>query len=404
MRLSRTFTALKYPNYRLWFFGQLISLLGTWMQITAQSYLVFELTRSPAFLGYVSFAFGLPSWIFMLYGGVVADRMSRRRLLLMAQTVMMVLAFVLTGLTVSSLIQPWHIVVLVFLLGIANAFDAPARQAIVFELVDKKDITNAVALNSTLFNLSAVIGPAAAGIIYMAFGPGWCFAINGISFSAVIIALILMKLEPTPPPAERISALKEIREGIRYMLSDAHIWPLICLVGITTLFGFSFATLIPAWAVNILGGDASTNGLLQSARGAGAVLSALLLASLGRITFRGKLLSFSVFSFTLFLPVFALIRSIPLSLLMMVMIGIVLQLSMNLANAILQTQVKDHVRGRVMSIYSLTHFGLMPIGGLLAGMLAEFIGEPVTVIFSSAIFLAGALILWIAAPQLRRLN
>ena len=404
MRLSQTFTALKHPNYRLWFFGQLVSLLGTWMQMMAQSYLVFELTKSPAFLGYVSFAFGLPSWIFMLYGGVISDRMSRRKLMLISQSTMMVLAFVLTWLTFSGLVQPWHIIVLAFLLGVANAFDAPARQAIIFELVDKKDITNAVALNSTLFNLSAVAGPAAAGVIYMAFGPGWCFAVNGISYLAVIAALMLMKLEFRNIPPKRSSTLSALKEGIKYTFSEPDIWPIICLVGATTLFGFSFATLMPAWAVTVLEGDATTNGLLQAARGGGAVLSALVLASLGRFAFRGKLISFSAFSFPLFLIAFALVRTMPLSLLMLVLIGIVLQLVMNLCNAILQTQVKDSVRGRVMSIYSLTHFGFMPIGGLFAGMMAEFAGEPVTIILSSGIFLLSVSILWIKAPQLRRLK
>jgi len=404
MRLSQTFTALKHPNFRLWFCGQLISLLGTWMQMMAQSYLVFELTKSPAFLGYVSFAFGLPSWIFMLYGGVIADRMSRRKLMLIAQSFMMLLAFVLTWLTFSNLVQPWHIIILAFLLGVANAFDAPARQAIIFELVDRKDITNAVALNSTLFNLSAVAGPAAAGIIYMSFGPGWCFAINGISYLAVIVALALMKLAPQAASPNRSSTLSALKEGVKYTFSDPAIWPIICLVGATTLFGFSFATLMPAWAVTVMDGDATTNGLLQSARGGGAVLSALVLASLGRFAFRGKLISASVFTFPFFLLAFAMVRWMPLSLLMMVLVGIVLQLIMNLSNAILQTQVKDNVRGRVMSIYSLTHFGFMPIGGLFAGLLAEFAGEPITVILSGVIFLICVSVLWVKAPQLRRLK
>jgi MFS family permease len=404
MRLSQTFTALKHPNYRLWFFGQLISLFGTWMQMTAQSYLVFELTKSPAFLGYVSFAFGLPSWIFMLYGGVIADRMSRRKLMLIAQNVMMMLAFVLAWLTFSGLIQPWHIVILAFLLGTANAFDTPARQAIIFELVDKKDITNAIALNSTLFNLSAVVGPAAAGVIYMAFGPGWCFAINGTSYFAVIAALTLMKLGPQAETPSRSSTISALKEGIKYTFSDPAIWPIICLVGATTLFGFSFATLMPAWAVNVLKGDATTNGLLQSARGAGAVLSALMLASLGQFTYRGKLISASVFIFPFFLLAFALVRFLPFSLLMILLVGIALQLVMNLSNASLQTQVKDNVRGRVMSIYGLTHFGFMPIGGLFAGMLAEFAGEPITIILSGAVFLLSVSILWVKAPQLRKLK
>lgn len=176
MKTVQTFAALKHPNYRLWFGGQLISLFGTWMQITAQSFLVFELTHSPAYLGYVSFAFGLPSWFFMLYGGVIADRVPRRTLLIITQCSMMMLALILAAVTV----QPWHIVIFVLGLGLANAFDAPARQAFVIELVDREDITNAVALNSTLFNMSSVVGPAAAGVVYMLLGPAWCFTLNGL--------------------------------------------------------------------------------------------------------------------------------------------------------------------------------------------------------------------------------
>jgi MFS family permease len=191
-----TFAALQYPNYRLWFIGQMISLVGTWMQGTAQGYLVYELTRSPAYLGYVGFAAGVPSWLFMLYGGVIADRMSRRTLLVITQTCMMLLAFLLAGLTFTGRVQPWHIIVLAFLLGTANAFDAPARQAFVLEMVDRQHLTNAIALNSTMFNLGTAIGPAMAGITYSLFGPAWCFTINAFSFLAVIAALLLMKLKP----------------------------------------------------------------------------------------------------------------------------------------------------------------------------------------------------------------
>jgi MFS family permease len=182
MSLNRTFAALQHRNYRLWFVGQLVSMVGTWMQSTAQGYLVFELTRSPAYLGYVGFAAGVPSWLFMLYGGVVADRMSRRNLLLITQTVMMILAFGLAGLTFSGLIQPWHLILLAFGLGVANAFDAPARQAFVLEMVSREDLTNAIALNSTMFNLATVIGPAVAGVAYAILGPAWCFTLNGLSF------------------------------------------------------------------------------------------------------------------------------------------------------------------------------------------------------------------------------
>jgi MFS family permease len=227
----------------------------------------------------------------MLYGGVIADRVPRRTLLIITQCSMMMLALVLATVTFAGIVQPWHIVVFVLGLGLANAFDAPARQAFVIELVDREDITNAVALNSILFNMSSVVGPAAAGVVYMLLGPAWCFTLNGLSFIAVIVALLLMKVKPNQKSDQKTSALSSLKEGVRYVLINPTIRTLICLVAVTALFGFAYTTLIPAWAVNILNGDATTNGLLHSARGAGAVLSALLIASLGRFTFKGKLLT-----------------------------------------------------------------------------------------------------------------
>ena len=193
--IRRTFASLGQRNYRLWFMGQSASLVGTWMQVTAQGFLVFQLTHSPAYLGYVGFASGVPIWLFSLFGGVVG-RVSRRNMLLITQTTMMILAFILAALTFLGLVQPWQIVVLAFALGVANAFDAPARQAFVVELVAREDLGNAIALNSTMVNLGTAIGPALAGVTYALFGPGWCFTINGISFLAVIIALLLMRLQP----------------------------------------------------------------------------------------------------------------------------------------------------------------------------------------------------------------
>ncbi len=404
MNLRQTFSALKHSNYRLWFFGQLVSLLGTWMQSTAQGFLVFELTRSPAYLGYVAFSFGLPSWVLMLYGGVVADRLPRRALLTAAQSAMMALAFLLAGLTFFDLVQPWHIIVLAFLLGVANAFDAPARHAFVYELVEREDITNAVALNSTLFNLSAVAGPAAAGFIYSFMGPEWCFTLNGISYLAIIWALCMMRLRARPAQRRSTSALESIREGIGYAATSRVISSILILVGATALFGFAFATLLPAWSVTILGGDATTNGLLHSARGAGAVMSALLIASLGRFQYRGRLLSAGAFLFPALLAVFACVRTIPLSLAVMVAVGAALVLVMNISNALLQTSVEDHMRGRIMSIFSLTHFGLMPLGGLLAGLVAERAGETAAVTASAAICFICAALLRLRIPELSRLK
>ena len=403
-RWEQTFTALKYPNYRLWFFGQMVSLMGTWMQATAQGFLIYQLTNSPAFLGAVGFAGGIPTWLFMLYAGVVADRMSRRTLMVITQTSMMILAFILAALAFVNRVQPWHIIVLAFLLGIANAFDAPARLAFVLEMVDREDLTNAIALNGTMFNSATAVGPAVAGFAYAAFGPAWCFTLNGLSFIAIIIALMLMKLKPYTAPAHKTSALADLKEGLRYVVSHPTIRVLTVLAGVVTMFGMSFATLIPAWAVTILRGDATTNGLLQGARGAGALISALFIASLGRFRFKGRLLTLGTFAFPALLIVFAFIHSIPLSLLAMVCAGAAMMLINNLNNALMQTQTTDALRGRVMATYSLVFFGFMPVGALLAGAIAESIGEPNTVILGALVTLAFAAFLWVFAPKLRALE
>lgn len=402
--VGQTFTALKYPNYRLWFFGQMVSMFGTWMQTTAQGFLVFELTHSPEYLGYVGFASGIPSWLFMLYAGVVADRMPRRTLMIITQTVMMLLAGVLAFLTFAQLVAPWHIIVLAFLLGIANAFDAPARQSFTLEMVEREDLTNAIALNSTMFNTATAVGPAAAGITYALVGPALCFTLNAFSFLAVIAALIMMKLKPLPILPRTKSGLHEMCEGIRYVGSHGTIRLIILMVATTSVFAFSFATLLPAWAVNVLGGDSTTNGYMQSARGFGSLLAALMIASLGRFRYRGKLMVVGLFVFPLLLFVFAFVRSIPLSLLVLIGIGWSTILFFNLANSLVQTLVKDDLRGRVMGVYSLTFFGLIPIGALFSGALAQRIGEPLTIVVGAAVSLAVTIGATLLTPKLRGLE
>ncbi len=402
--LDRTFAALKYANYRLWFFGQLISLFGTWMQSTAQGYLVYELTRSPAFLGYVSFASGIPSWLLMLFGGVVADRVPRRSLLVVTQTLQMLLAFILALLAFLHVVQPWHIIVLAFALGVTNAFDMPARQAFVLELVERQDLINAIALNAMMFNAAVVLGPAAAGLTYAAFGPAWCFLLNGISFVAVIIALVLMKLRRPSIRPHHTSALAELREGLRYTLAHPIIRALVSLVGIASLFGISYATLLPAWAIDVLHGDATTNGLLLSARGLGSLAAALLIATLAQSKLKGRLLSLGMLLFPAMLLAFAFVRSLPLSLLLLVGAGGAQIIFTNLANALVQTQSPDQLRGRVMAIYSLIFVGLLPLGGLLAGAVAEHAGSPAAIALGALITLAFAALAWILMPQLRALD
>jgi MFS family permease len=399
-----TFASLKYPNYRLWFAGQLVSLVGTWTQSAALGYLIYQLTKSPAYLGYVSFASGLPTWIFTLYAGAIADRVSRRTLMVITQTSMMILAFILAFLTFTNTVQPWHIIVLSFLLGVSNAFDAPARQAFVLEMVDRDDMTNAIALNSTMFNLAFVLGPALGGLIYAAVGPGWCFVINGISFIAVIIALLLMKLKPFTPIDTRNSAISDMKEGLRYVINHSAVRMLITNLFITTLFGLGITTLIPAWSNTVLNGDATTNGFLLAARGFGSLLAALMIAALGRFRWRGKLWSANSLLLPISMIFFALMTWLIPSLVAMAIMGFAFMVIVNLSNAMVQTRITDEMRGRVMGVYTFFFFGAMPVGSLIAGWSAEVIGEPLTVVISAVILLLFAVwVLW-RQPTMRQME
>lgn len=374
------------------------------MQSTAQGYLVYELTGSPAYLGYVGFANGIPFWIFSLIGGVASDRISRRKLLIITQTVAMVLAFILAALVFTGVVRPWHIILLAFLLGINNAFDAPARQSFISELVTRESLGNGIALNASMFNLATAVGPAFAGLAYATLGPAWCFTINGISYLAVIIALAMMRFKPFVAPKRTQSTWSDVKEGLSYVLHNRTILLLIGMLGITSLFGMSYATLIPAWAVEVLKGDATTNGWLQSVRGIGALVASLMIASLGTSARRGRMLTIGSFLFPALLIVFSFIRSIPLALLILLGVGWAFMTFINLANNLVQHTVPDHLRGRVMSIYALIFLGMMPIGSMLGGLLAEVFGTPAAVLASASVALMFAVILYVGAPFIRKLQ
>jgi MFS family permease len=399
-----TFVSLKYPNYRLWFVGQLVSLVGTWTQTTAQGYLIYQLTNSPAFLGYASFANGLPSWFFTLYAGAIADRVPRRTLMIITQTSMLILAFVLAILTFTKAVQWWHILILTFFLGISNAFDAPARQAFVLEMVAREDMTNAIALNSTMFNSAVVLGPAFGGLIYAWVGPGWCFTINGISFIAVIIALLLMKLKPFVPTKTNGSTFSDVKEGLKYVINHSALRMMISNLFVTTVFGLGIAALIPAWAVVVLGGDATTNGFLLAARGFGSLIGALLIAAMGRIRFRGKIWTINSLIMPIMMIVFAYMHWLIPSLLAIAAMGFNFMMIVNLSNAMVQTRIPDDMRGRVMGIYTFFFFGAIPLGSLISGWAADIIGEPNTVIACAVILLVFALwVIW-RQPTMREME
>ncbi len=401
-RWGATFAAFKHYNYRLWFAGQLVSLVGTWMQSTAQGYLIYQLTKSTTYLGLVGFIGGLPTILFTLFGGLVADRLPRRTLLVVTQSAMLTLAFILGVLTFVGWVRPWHILVLAFLLGVANAFDAPARTSFILEMVSREDMTNAIALNSTMFNVGTVVGPSIAGLTYAAFGPGWCFTINGISFIAVIAALLLMRITPIDRPQRNGTAFAELGEGLRYVFTNKLILSLTISVGMVSIFALGMMSLLPAWSTDILNGDVRTNGWLVSARGAGSLISALMVAYLGSRNMRGKLWSLGSLVMPVVLFFFALVRWLPLSLLTMVILGWSFMLVANNSQAIVQHLVSDHLRGRVMGVYTLIFFGSMPLGSLLAGTLATHLGEPFTVMLGAAALMLLSIGAYLFLPEIRR--
>ncbi|MCX6174590.1 MAG: MFS transporter [Ignavibacteriales bacterium] len=398
-----TFAALQHRNYRLWFIGQIISLFGSWMQMTAQGFFIYELTHSPAFLGFVGFANGIPTWLFMVYGGVIADRFSRRKIMIATQTIMMFLAFILAALTFTHTVEPWHILILTFGLGVANAFDAPARQAFVNELVSRENLLNAIALNSMMFHTAAAVGPAVAGITYAVLGPGWCFIINGISFLAVIYNLLIMKFQPIQKRVANKSAFKELQDGLQYLKSQKTILLIMLVVSFSTFFGLSITTLFPAWAVGILHGGAATNGFLQTARGIGAVLCSLFIASFSRYIVRGKILTTGLILLPIFMFLFSLNNSFIISSMILVGVGAAIIATNNLANGLTQTLVSEEYRGRVMGVYSFSFFGFMPLGALWIGMLAEHFGSPMAILLNSIILFIFVAVVWFYAPKLRKI-
>ena len=400
-----TFGSFQFRNYRLWFFGQATSLLGTWMQSAAQQYLIYELTGSSAFVGTVSFVSGIPSWIFMLFAGTVADRTSKRRLMIVTQTGMMILAFILAALVFTGAVTPALILLLAFFLGLFNAFDAPARQAFVSELVDREHLSNAIAMNSLMFNLGTAFGPAISGFVYYLFRPGWCFTINGISFIAVIIALSMMvfpneKIKPSPM---QDSTLKQLGEGFRFVWENKHVFYLIIMLAVTTLFSSAVVTLFPAWSTAYLGGDERLFGFMMSARGVGAIFSAFLIASLGNSKLKGKLLFANYFIFPLIIVGFSFIRNQIFSLLVLLAFGFSLILLFNLTNALVQESTPNHLRGRVMGIYSFAFFGLMPVGSLWIGFVARYTSEQISMLIAAGISLLAAVLLLLLVPKFREI-
>ncbi|MCE9645706.1 MAG: MFS transporter [Chloroflexi bacterium] len=371
---NTTFVAMRHRNYQLYFGGQLISNIGTWMQAIAQAWVVYQISHSELILGLVAFASAIPTLLISPWGGVVVDRVSRRSLLMMTQSGAMLLAFVLAGLTFTNTVKEWHVIVLAALLGLVNAFDAPARQAFVPEMVGKRDLPNAIALNSMMFNSARVIGPAIAGLMLAAVGAAWCFTLNGISFFAVLIGLWLMKLPPRRVVQQTTSPWQQLVGGVKYAAGNREISGLILLSLVFSIFGISYFTVLPAFVEKVLHQGAVAYGWVNAASGLGAVTGALLLANRVSNGRRGQLLVITNIAFPLLLIAFSFTTLYPLSLVLAYGLGAGFMVQFTTINTLLQTRVEDEFRGRVMGLYTITFFGFAPFGNLAIGALGEKMG------------------------------
>ncbi|HOW36456.1 MAG TPA: MFS transporter [Candidatus Omnitrophota bacterium] len=375
--LNHIFRALHYRNFRLFFFGQGVSLVGTWIQQIAMSWLVYRLTGSAFILGVVSFSSQIPTFLFSPFTGVLADRWNRHRMLLVTQTLSMVQALTLAFLIWQGTIAVWHIIILGFMLGCINSVDIPARQSFLIDMVEQKELLgNAIALNSFMFNGARLIGPVIAGVLITLTGEGACFLINGLSFLAVIACLWAMEIKKQEARSKNAHAWRELQEGIRYTFGFAPIRSVLALVAMISLMGASYVVLMPVFAKNILYGGPKTLGFLMAAVGVGALIATIYLASRRKILKLGPIIPVAASIFAFGLIAFSFSRVLWLSLFLLTITGFGFMVHMAASNTIIQTIVEDDKRGRVMSFYMMAFMGVAPMGSLLAGFLANIIGAP----------------------------
>ncbi len=402
-RVPQTFRSLQHRNFQLYFAGQLISVAGTWMQVVAQAWLVYELSHSELMLGIVGFAAAIPSLLISPWGGVVVDRVNKRNLLVITQGSAMILAFILAVLTFAGTVQVWEIIVLAALLGLVNAFDGPARQAFVVEMVGREDLSNAIAINSMMFNGARVVGPALGGLLLATVGTAWCFFINGVSFLAVIVCLLLMRLTPRTRELKIGSPWTDLKHGLRYVLLHREIFALLMLALIFSVFGISYNTILPAFVDQVLHADATGYGVVNAFIGAGAVAGAFIMARYGERGQRGRWLVWVDLAFPFVLIAFAYNPNFILSMLLAFGLGVGFMLTFTIINTLLQTNVDDQMRGRVMGLYTLTFFGFAPFGNLAIGVLANQWDMSLTLLLSAACSLILSAIVIVLVPQLRKM-
>jgi len=390
--VSTRFRAMQHRNFQLFIAGQLISLIGTWMQTTAQLWLVYKLTGSAALLGVFGFASQVPMLFLSSIGGYVGDRYDRQRSVIATQVASMVLAFVLAALTLTHTIHVWHVIVIAFLVGIVNAFDVPIRQAFFVQMVGKEDLPNAIALNSSIFNGARVVGPAIAGFAIARIGEGWCFFLNGLSFAAVIVALLMMRNVRSEPKPSEDSPFKSLMQGFHFAMSDLPIRSALLLLSVLSLFGLQYSVFLPIYANDILKGGARTMGLLMSFAGVGAVLGALQFAA--RTHYRGLARWIAATSMTcaVALIVFSQARAFWLCTAVLFVVGFAATSQMAATNTLIQNRVPDELRSRVMAVYATMFMGVQPIGSLIAGGVAKRIGAPYTLSVFGFLVLLGSLL------------
>ena len=402
-RLPKTFSALRHRNYRLFLIGQLISLAGTWMQIIAQGWLVYQISGSELALGLVGFASAIPALIISPFAGVIADRVSRRALLVTTQSGAMLLAFILAALTFMDIVQVWHVILLAGCLGVVNSFDGPSRQAFVVEMVGRDDLPNAIALNSMTFNSGRIIGPAIGGVVLVLLGASWCFLLNGITFLAVIAGLLMMRLPPHKAATTSLSPVKQIKSALVYLRGEPNLRALLLMALAISLFGISYNTVLPAFIDKVLQQGAGAFGTVNAMTGIGAVSGAFLVAKWGDRGQRGRWLSWAIVAFPIVLTIFSINRNYILALILALFLGVCFMLTFTLINTLLQTQLADEMRGRVLSLYTLTFFGFTPFGNLMIGSMSEWIGLSLALIFSASLCLVAVTVILLRLPTVRNL-
>ncbi|ABF41381.1 major facilitator superfamily (MFS) transporter [Candidatus Koribacter versatilis Ellin345] len=383
--------ALKVRNFQLFFAGQLISLIGTWMDNVAEAWLIYRLTGSSLKLGTVGFCSQIPVFLFAPLGGIVADRYNRHKIIIATQATSMVLAGILAILTLTHRVQVWHVFLLAALMGVVNAFDIPARQAFLSDMVGRENLMNAIALNSSMFNGARIVGPAVAGILVASIGEGWCFGANSLSYIAVITGLLMMKLNLPVRIASGKSPLQDIVEGFQFVKEAAPIRTLLLLLGLVSLVGMPYSVLMPIFADHILHGGARGLGILMGATGVGALGGALTLALKNGLKGISRIISYCAFGFGTSLILFSFSRWFWLSAALLIPVGYSMMVQMASSNTLLQSMTPDRLRGRVLAVYSMMFMGMAPFGALFAGAIAERIGAPWTVAVGGVACICGGL-------------